>query len=54
MVNASYLKDLEINHLFMEIKEKVIKHDNLQLLLLLILRRNCISAEMEAKLQWIY
>lgn len=37
MVNALYLKEFEINHLYMEIKEEVMKHDNLQLLLLLFI-----------------
>jgi len=59
MVNAVHLKELEIKHLYMEIKEKVMKRDNLQLLLLLLTVRGiCTSAtkdaEMGGKLQWIY
>lgn len=42
-MNAIYLKELEINHLYVEIKEKVMKRDNLQLLLLLIARGICTS-----------
>lgn len=42
-MNAIYLKELEINHLYVEIKEKVMKRDNLQLLLLLIVRGICTS-----------
>lgn len=57
MVNAIYLKELEVNHLYMEIKEKAMKHDNLQLLLLLLLIVMGMStsttkdAEMGGKLQ---
>lgn len=56
MVNAIYLKELEVNHLYMEIKEKVMKHDNLQLLLLLLIVMGMSTsttkdAEMGGKLQ---